>query len=56
MQGKINVRCNGCEKLLTTQLFDSADVEIDWQEKIQFMTKILLRHRKDCPFYGKEEK
>ena len=54
MQGKLNVRCNGYEKLLTTQVFDTADIDIDWNKKIEFMTSVLLKHREECPFYGND--
>jgi len=54
MQGKLNVRCNGCEKLLTTQIFDTADVDTDWNGKIEFMKTVLLKHREECTFYGSD--
>jgi len=54
MQGKLNVRCNGCGALLTTQIFDTADIDTDWQKRIDYMTSCLLKHRKACPFYGQD--
>jgi hypothetical protein len=54
MQGKLNVRCNGCGMLITTQIIDTASIDTDWQRAIEHINKSLLTHRKDCPFYGNE--
>lgn len=54
MQGNLIVKCNGCEKALKSIAWDTADVDDIWNKRINEMRQLLLNHRSNCPFYGKE--
>jgi len=53
MQGKLIVKCNGCEKALQTLNWDTADTDDAWIKRGQEAQRWLLHHRKECPFYKK---
>lgn len=54
MQGKIQLRCNGCQKLLDVGsiIFDTA-MSIHPENFMEKLSKPLREHRSSCSYYGK---
>lgn len=56
MKAKIRIYCEQCDEDLTFDrevLVDTADSPGENQAKID---RVILAHRRDCPYYGKGDK
>ena len=49
MQATIRINCEGCGRYLNQLKIDTADMPDDLQKRIN---EVILKHRKECPFYG----
>jgi hypothetical protein len=49
MQANLTVKCEQCKANLGIVKMDTADLPEELQTKIN---KVILRHRKDCRYYG----